>query len=125
MPKAKCAKCGSIRIFDKLPRKFICSDCGILNTPQPEKAGSGDQACECLLPESFEYLLPAGKIGDIRGSKYDKFTTADDATPISRTDWIDIYGYDPEVVWQAMRKQGENGVDGYLNLSTLGKRRPK
>jgi hypothetical protein len=122
---AKCAKCGAIREFAKLPLKFCCSACGVLNTPQPENTGAGDQACGCLLPEKFEYLLPSGKIGDIRGSLYDKFLTADDGTAISRTEWVEIYGYDPEIVWQNMRKQGKNGIDGYLNLSTLGKKRPK
>lgn len=122
--KAKCANCGAITEFaDGLPVKYICSGCGTLNTPKPEDYGSGEEACGCILPKRHEWLLPAGKIGDPRGSLYDSFLTADDGTPIKRTKWIEIYGYDPEVLWQKLRAQGENGVEGYLNLSTLGKRK--
>lgn len=120
---AKCAKCGYINNVPDDAKKFCCSSCGVLNTPQPDTAGTGDQACGCLLPERHEFFLPSGKITDPRGALYDQFLTADDGTSISREKWIRDFGYDPEIIWQNMRKQGKEGVEGYVNLSTLGKRR--
>lgn len=118
--KYKCANsnCGTVVELEKRPLKFICPECGVLNTPQSGNEGA-DQACGCLLPESFEWLLPSGKIEDPRGDRFDKFLTADDGTVIPRLDWISTYGYDPEIVWRKMRSQGKNGVEGYLNLSSL------
>jgi len=118
---AKCAKCGAIAKFDKLPKKFCCSECGILNTPQPATAGTGDQACGCILPEKFEWKLPVGGITSPTGEEL--FTTADDGTALSRKEWIETFGYDPVVVLAAMRKLGEDGKEGYTNLSTLGRKK--
>jgi hypothetical protein len=121
MVDAKCAKCGQIRTFEKLPKKFCCSGCGILNTPQPETAGTADQACGCILPESFEWIMPSGKVTPAGGEAL--YTTADDGTQLTRKEWIETFGYDPEIVLKSMRTLGENGAEGYTNLSTLGKKK--
>lgn len=124
IPQAKCANCGVIRTFEKdLPKKFCCSGCGVLNTPQPETAGTGDQACGCLLPTSFEWIEPSGKLEPAGGEPL--FTTADDATPLTRIEWIETFGRDPVVVLEIMRNLGRKGKEGYFNTSTLGKKRPK
>ena len=120
MIAAKCAKCGTIREFERLPKKFCCSECGILNTPQPETDGSGEQACGCLLPERPEWRLPSGEIDSPDGIHL--YTTADDATGLTREEWIQIFGYDPEIVLKTMRQLGKEGKEGYVNTSTLGHR---
>ena len=123
MVKAKCANCGTETEFLKLPKKFICQSCGILNTPVPETYGTASQACGCLLPDKPEWLLPTGCLKSPIDELHDIYTTADDATGISRLDWITIYGYDPKVVLANMRKLGQEGVPGYVNLSTLGEKK--
>lgn len=123
MVKAKCGKCGAIKSFEVLPKKFCCSICGILNTPQPNTVGTGEQACECLLPTSFEWKLPVGEAGSATGEI--KYLTADDATALTREEWVNAFGYDPVIVRRNMKRLGKDGVEGYVNLSTLGKKRAK
>lgn len=120
---AKCAKCGTINTIPDNAKKFCCSSCGILNTPQPETAGTGEHAADCILPEQFEWRLPLGKKESATGEIL--YLTADDGTGLSREDWVECFKYDPEIVLQTMRKQGKEGVEGYENLSTLGKRKAK
>jgi hypothetical protein len=119
----KCAKCGTVREFEKVPKKFCCSECGILNTPANENAGTGEHAADCILPESFEWKLPLGVIGSATGEDF--YKTADDATGLTRAEWIETFGYDPVIVLASMRKLGNEGKEGYINTSTLGKRKPK
>jgi hypothetical protein len=123
MVKAKCAKCDAIREFKTLPKKYCCSVCGLLNTPQPETIGTGTQACECLLPESFEWKLPVGEIKSVTGEI--KYQTADDATGLTRAEWVEAFGYDPVIVKENMRRMGRDGVPGFVNTSSLGKRKAK
>jgi hypothetical protein len=123
MEKAKCAKCGALREFEKLPKKFCCSECGILNTPRPETAGTGAQACGCLLPEKFEWKMPSGVLEPVGSEPL--YTTADDATGLTRKEWTETFGYDPVIVIASMRKLGKEGKEGYYNTSTLGKEKPK
>ena len=123
MVYAKCAKCGVEQPFATLPKKFCCPECGILNTPVPDTYGTGDQACGCLLPESFEWKLPSGKISSSAGEVF--YTTADDATKLTRVEWIDTFGYDPEVVLRIMREKGKTGSEGTVNTSSLGKKTKK
>jgi len=120
---AKCANCGNIEIIADDWPKFCCSACHILNTPQPSTAGTGDQACGCLLPTDPVWQLPVGVKCSPRGKKFDLYLTADDAAPMSREKWVEIFGYDPMGVLHDMRELGEKGVPGYINLSTLGKRK--
>ncbi|GEM_PF-1699185 len=121
--KAKCAGCCLVQSVDDRAKKFCCSDCGILNTPQRDTAGTGDQACGCLLPKCFEWRLPVGGISPVNGDRI--YTTADDATPLTRIEWVACFGYDPEIVLAKMRKLGKEGVEGFYNTSTLGKKGAK
>jgi hypothetical protein len=122
MVKVKCAKCEAIKEVDKLPKKFICLECGALNTPVPEITTSSDQACGCLLPTGFEWKLPTGEFGTPLGMMY---STADDGTWLTRLEWIEIFGFDPKIAKEYMQKLGIEGKPGYTNLSTLGKKRAK
>jgi hypothetical protein len=72
------------------------------------------------LHKSFEWKLPVGGIDSVTGDEI--YTTADDATPLSRIEWLACFGYDPKIVLEKMRKLGKEGKPGFLNLSTLGKR---
>ena len=126
MPSAKCANCGAIRTFSEekgLPKKFCCSACGVLNTPMPDTAGTGEQAASCLLPTSFEWLMPSGVTEPVGGEPL--YRTADDGIGLTRDEWIETFGRDPVIVLAAMRRLGKEGKEGYHNLSTLGKRGPK
>jgi hypothetical protein len=116
MSKFKCGSCEGIIRLGATPKKFICPDCGVLNTPVPEGAGSSEEIVSCLLPKGFEWKLPAGVIG---GDSL-LFVSPDDGTPLTRIEWIEIFGYDPKIKLEEMRKRGIEGVPGYINLSTLG-----
>lgn len=115
--KFKCANCAYISVFDRAPKKFICPNCGVLNTPTPDAADTADQACGCLLPTGFEWKLPTGRITT---PTHELYVTPDDGTPLTRIEWIEIFGYDPKIVYEKMRKAGRSAPSGYKNLSTLG-----
>ncbi len=116
--KAKCANpdCGKITEIPDNAKKFLCS-CGVVNTPQPETAGTGEEACGCLLPTGFEWTLPAGRFETPKGTLY---ATADDGTKLTRQEWIDQMGSDPEILKAWMEKMGREGKPGFENVSTLG-----
>ncbi len=122
MVQLKCAGCGEITDLPAMPRKFICKYCGAPNTPVPETYGTSDQACGCILPTGFEWKLPAGCIGTEESPMY---ISPDDAVPLTRIEWIEIYGYDPKAKLAEMRRRGKDDVPGFVNLSTLAKRRAK
>jgi hypothetical protein len=76
-----------------------------------------------LLPEGPEYLLPSGVLKGAGGKIL--YTTADDGTGLTREDWVETFGYDPVIVLENMRRLGKEGVEGYFNTSSLGKRKAK
>jgi hypothetical protein len=116
----KCAGCGFINELPAMPKKFLCKNCGAPNTPQPEGAGFADEACGCILPLGFEWKLPVGVIGEGDNLMY---ITPDGGEPLTRIEWIESYGYDPKAKLAEMRRRGEEGVPGFANLSTLGRRK--
>ncbi len=122
MVQLKCAGCGEITDLPAMPKKFICKYCGAPNTPVPETYGTSDQACGCILPTGFEWKLPAGCIGTEENPMY---ISPDDGIPLTRIEWIEIYGYDPKAKLAEMRRRGEEDVPGFFNTSSLGKRRAK
>lgn len=118
--KYKCANCEAIsELPDKL-KKFLCPDCGVVNTPDRENAGTGENACCCLLPKSFEWRLPVGEFDTPNGKMY---STADDGTMLTRDEWIAAFGSDPAILKEWMRKMGKEGKEGFKNVSTLGARK--
>jgi len=120
MVDLKCAGCGEITTLPAMPKKFLCSHCGAPNTPVSKDYGSSEQACGCLLPTGFEWKLPAGCIGDADNPMY---VSPDDGIPLTRIEWIEIYGYDPKVKLAEMRRRGKEGVPVFMNLSTMGKKK--
>jgi hypothetical protein len=64
--------------------------------------------------------MPVGVIGEGDNVMY---ITPDDGIPLTRIEWIEIYGYDPKAKLAEMRRRGEAGIPGYVNLSTLGRKR--
>lgn len=120
MVKLKCANCGEVTELPKMPKKFVCKECGVVNTPQPETAGTGDQACGCLLPTGFEWRLPVGVFETPEG---ELFATADDGEKLTRQEWIETFGADPVKLKEWMKKMGVEGKPGFTNLSTLRRRK--
>jgi hypothetical protein len=122
--KLKCAnsRCNHVTELpgNILPKKIVCPACHILNTPQPETAGSSENVLDCILPEGFEFLLPTGIIQSPLG---DLYVSPDDGMVLTRLEWIEGFGYDPKPVLEEMRKRGSGGVPGYVNLSTLGRKK--
>ena len=114
MISLKCANCNTITDLPKKPKKFVCPECGVLNTPADEMAG--DEACGCILPTGFEWRLPSGEFDTPNGKMY---STADDGTMLTREEWISIFGSDPVIARDWMKKMGEEGKPGFKNLSTL------
>ena len=119
MVDLKCAGCGAITTLPATPKKFICRNCGAPNTPQ--KDYSGKEACPCLLPTSFEWKMPSGVIGEGNNLMYG--TPDDPSCYLTRSEWIEVYGYDPKAKLEEMRRRGKEGVPGYFNCSTLGRKR--
>ena len=120
MTPYKCANCETITELPDVIKKFVCPVCGVLNTPRRENAGTGDEACCCLLPDSFEWLLPAGEFETPNGMLY---STADDSTMLTAKEWIATFGADPALLKAWMKKMGREGKPGFKNLSTLGGRK--
>jgi len=118
--KFRCANCETVVEFPSRPKKFICPECGAPNTPTSGTEGTGAGACDCILPTGFEWREPAGVIFD--GATY-LFKSPDDGKELTRDQWIQIYGYDPQKRLEYMRKLGKEGVPGFKNLSTLGKKK--
>lgn len=116
MVDLKCAGCGEITTLPTMPKKFLCRSCGAPNTPVPEDFGTSDQACGCILPLGFEWKLPAGVIGEGENLMY---ITPDNSEALTRSEWIEIYGYDPKAKLEEMRRRGKEGVPGYVNVSSL------
>ena len=113
MTPYKCAKCEKITDLPDEIKKFVCPSCGVLNTPQRENAGTGSEACGCLLPTGFEWRLPVGEFETPNGMMY---STADDGTMLSREEWITAFGSDP-VIQRAFMKRMAEGRPGFKNLS--------
>jgi hypothetical protein len=112
--KAKCANCKTINEFPEDVTSFACGKCGTCQTIASKEGGWGDNACGCILPEGFEWAMPAGKIGG-------KFIPADGGKPMTKNQYIAAYHIDPEVCLKEMRDLGKDGAEGFKNLSTLGK----
>jgi phage FluMu protein Com len=120
MVNLKCAGCGKMWSQDKVPSKqFICPQCGAVNNVEWENAGTGDQAAGCLLPTTFEWKMPSGEFQTPFGLEY---TTAD-GKRMTRIEWINDYGCDPKILYDNMRKYGKEGMPGFTNLSTLGRKK--
>jgi hypothetical protein len=82
-------------------KKIICKNCGAINEVS-DHALSGDDEdwLPCILPEGFEWILPAGKITPIIG---DPIYISGFGEHLSSQAYLDKYGIDPEIAYRLMR----------------------
>jgi len=99
MVTLKCHNCGSERETDSPPKEFVCRICGAVNVV-PLTDGTYDEAAGCIPPTSFEWKLPAGCKETALGEKI--FITAQ-GTEMSKKEYIDAFGLDPEIALGYMR----------------------
>ena len=105
----KCHGCGrEIKIKDTDP-EFMCSRCGAKNVVPHEMLY--DAPLDCIPPTGFEWALPAGRIEPIAGDII--YVTAQ-GSHLNKKDYIRIYGIDPEIAYQKMRKSGAKTKEEYL-----------
>lgn len=114
----KCHGCGSVKETDKNPKRFVCNNCGAVQDVPITGAGTFEAPLTCLFPTGFEWTLPSGKVVDPSGKVMYKDAEGNQMTKI---EFIDTFGCDPDIMLRKMREMGVKGVKGYKNLSTLGK----
>ena len=93
MTPYKCANCEKITELPDVIKKFVCPVCGVLNTPRRENAGTGDEACCCLLPTGFEWRLPAGEFETPNGILYSTIGLGDLYGGVWRNDKAQVMTY--------------------------------
>lgn len=85
-------------------KRFICKNCGAVNvaeiTEKDLKGPDDDDWLNCVLPMSFEWSLPAGKITPLVG---DPIYISAGGEQLSREDYLMKYNIDPEIAYQLMR----------------------
>ena len=113
----KCHGCGSVKETNKNPKEFVCKNCGAVNMV-PEGDGTSLAPLGCTPPKGFEWTLPSGKQTDPSGKTI--YVTAQ-GSMMSKKEFIETFGCDPDIMLRKMREMGVKGVKGYKNLSTLGK----
>jgi len=91
--------------------------CGAVNKV-PEGDGTSLAPLGCIPPTGFEWKLPSGKQTDPSGKTI--YITAQ-GSMMSKAEFIDTFGCDPDIMLRKMREMGVNGVKGYRNLSRLGR----
>lgn len=116
-----CHGCGSEKKVYIFPREFCCKDCGAVNVV-PLGEGTSNEPIGCIPPKGFEWTLPAGVKADPTDKKI--YITAQ-GSEMTKKEFMDVFGCDPDIMRTAMRKLGIEGVEGFKNLSTLGKKGPK
>ncbi len=121
MVKLICHGCGDEKNPSVAPKEFVCSICGAVNIV-PVLSGTHPEACGCLPPTSFEWRLPLGVNTDPMGVKH--YKTAQN-TEMTKEEFINAFGCDPDIVLERMRELGIEGQEGFVNLSTLGKKKVK
>ena len=81
-------------------KKIICKNCGVVNEVSDQALAEDDDWLPCILPEGFEWILPAGKITPIIG---DPIYISGFGEQLSYQAYLDKYGIDPEIAYQLMR----------------------
>lgn len=116
---AKCHGCGTIKKIKKTDTEFCCLTCGAVNGI-PKGEFSNGAVLDCIPPTGFEWTLPTGVLKDPSGKVVGYITAI--GSKLSKVDYRRIYGCDPEIMLANMRKLGIDGIEGYKNLSTLGRK---
>ena len=81
-------------------KKFICRNCGVVNQTSKANLEDDDDWLECVLPQGFEWTLPAGKITPIIG---DPIYISGFGEHLSYDAYLKTYGIDPEIAYHLMR----------------------
>jgi len=81
-------------------KKFICKNCGVVNQASKEVVGSDGDWLQCVLPQGFEWILPAGKITPIVGEPIYISALGEH---LSRDAYLKKYNLDPEIAYNLMR----------------------
>jgi hypothetical protein len=82
-------------------KKIICKNCGVVNEVSDQALGEDDEDwLPCIIPEGFEWNLPAGKITPIIGAP---IYISGFGEQLSQQAYLEKYGIDPEIAYQLMR----------------------
>jgi hypothetical protein len=92
-------------------KKFICRNCGVVNHASKANLEDDDDWLECVLPQGFEWTLPAGKITPIIG---DPIYISGFGEHLSYDAYLNKYGIDPEIAYRLMR-----GIPGARSASRI------
>ena len=107
--KVHCHGCNRIVEIQDTDPEFMCSRCGAKNVVPHEMLY--DAPLDCIPPTGFEWALPAGRIEPVAGDII--YVTAQ-GSHLNKKDYIRIYGIDPEIAYQKMRKNNAKTKDEYL-----------
>lgn len=119
MVTLKCHNCGREVEKDDPPEEYVCKGCGAVNVV-PTFDGTGDAACTCLAPTSFEWQLPAGKLTGPKGPIY---ITAQ-GSHMTKAKYIESFGLDPDIALEYMRS-GAAAKERDDDIDIGGRRRAK
>ena len=82
-------------------KKIICKTCGVVNEVSDQALAADDEDwLPCIIPEGFEWNLPAGKITPIIGAP---IYISGFGEQLYYQAYLDKYGIDPEIAYQLMR----------------------
>lgn len=81
-------------------KKFICRNCGVVNEASDEDLESNEDWLACVLPQGFEWILPAGKITPIVG---EPIYISGNGEHLSKKEYLKKYNINPEIAYNLMR----------------------
>lgn len=81
-------------------KKIICPECGVVVEIDLDEVDPEEEWLPCLLPEGFEWRLPAGKIEPVVGEVLYVDAIGKQYT---RTQYIERYNIDPQIAFERMR----------------------
>ncbi len=80
--------------------KAICKNCGTVLDLPDVKTEEGEDWLKCLIPTSFEWSLPAGKLTPVIGEPLYVSALGEKLT---RSEYVKKYRIDPEIAYERMR----------------------
>lgn len=93
--------------------KTVCACCGAVLTLEATDGPDQENFLPCVLPTSFEWSLPSGRIVPVVGETIYKDAFGSD---FSRSAYMERYNIDPEVAYEKMRALSQkNGVSAGLS----------
>ncbi len=118
--KFKCHNCNRELELPDDTKEWGCKNCGCVNEV-PEFDGTADQACGCLAPPGWNgWDLPSGEHQDPTGRWW--FKTAQGRW-LTEDQYTKQLGLNPRIAKEAMRRLGREGVEGFYNCSSLGRKK--